>query len=86
MHPSIKHQIRTRYMMVLHFFTQNNTETAVVCIKINNFNLKNFKINYLFTSSHYGNFLFLFSIFAPCKTDSTICLPIIKRITDTYIV
>ena len=33
MHPSIIHQIRTRYMMVLHHFTQNNTETAVVCIK-----------------------------------------------------
>ena len=37
MHPSIKHQIRTRYMMVLHLFTQNNTETAVVCKKIFNF-------------------------------------------------
>lgn len=37
MHPSIKHQIRTRYMMVLHHFTQNNTETAVVCKKIFNF-------------------------------------------------
>ena len=36
MHPSIIHQIRTRYMMVLHHFTQNNTETAVVCFKINN--------------------------------------------------
>ena len=36
MHLSIKHQIRTRNMMVLHHFTQNNTETAVVCKKINN--------------------------------------------------
>jgi hypothetical protein len=42
MHPSIKHQIRTRYMMVLHHFTQNNTETAVVCIKFFNFHLKKF--------------------------------------------
>lgn len=40
MHLSIKHQIRTRYMMVLHLFTQNNTETAVVCIKFFNFHLK----------------------------------------------
>ena len=40
MHPSIIHQIRTRYMMVLHHFTQNNTETAVVCKKIFNFHFK----------------------------------------------
>lgn len=40
MHLSIKHQIRTRNMMVLHHFTQNNTETAIVCIKIFNFHLK----------------------------------------------
>ena len=31
-------------------------------------------------------FYFLFSIFAPCITDSTICIPIKERITDTYIV
>jgi hypothetical protein len=29
-------------MMVLHHFTQNNTETAVVCIKFFNFHLKKF--------------------------------------------
>lgn len=42
MHPSIIHQIRTRYMMVLHLFTQNNTKTAVVCFKINNLHCFNF--------------------------------------------
>lgn len=41
MHLSIKHQIRTRYMMVLHHFTQNNTETVVVCYKLFNFHVKN---------------------------------------------
>lgn len=75
--------------MVLHLFTQNNTETAVVCFKINN--LHSFKFFKMFIIIVYEFllrelFLFSFSIFAPYKTDSTICLPIIKRITDTYIV
>lgn len=89
MHPSIKHQIRTRYMMVLHHFTQNNTETAVVCIKFFNFHLKKIQIIeyiYLQVPTTGTLFYFLFSIFASCKTDTTICLPIIKRTTDTYIV
>lgn len=75
--------------MVLHFFTQNNTETAVVYF---NFLVKN--VNKILINKKYINefptsgtiFYFLFIIFASCKTDSTICLPIIKRITDTYIV
>ena len=81
MHPSIRHQIRTRYMMVLHHFTQNNAETAIVCGKIFNFHfLKILKLyKYLFTSSRYGN-SFLFSFSYLCRRFIT------ERITDTYIV
>lgn len=34
--------------MVLHLFTQNNTETAVVCIKFFNFHLKKIKLLNIF--------------------------------------
>lgn len=76
--------------MVLHLFTQNNTETAVVCFKINN--LHSFIFFKMFIIIVYEFllrelfFIFFLVSLHHIKQIQQSAYQVIKRITDTYIV